>query len=324
MIWERFRRAEPPIEEGAEQPIPLHAYMARVKESYGEESVLFGSDLPSGSLASEPVATEAPQADLGTNEGSGLVSRIADYSGTKDETPSIFIDWRKVAPPSTNGTSQALEVVGPAPITVNEAEVSRHGLSQIFNRVRMAKEAADNRIAGFWANRATARLFEDGNRSRLKKTSMILGGLVVSAAALGLAYKYGGHDAIDGIFGQSKEHANAHGTQAHAALEHSTHLKPEALAPVKPKVTEHPIVTNHLHKVVHHTRAVHEKIGKLTFPGDNIWLHEKANIVKKLGHGANDHIINWATNKVLRLNHISPEQARHLPLGFKFKDPFAN
>lgn len=65
------------------------------------------------------------------------------------------------------------------------------------------------------------------------------------------------------------------------------------------------------------TQKGHKFVTETLSRGDTIWYHAKAH----LGKHANNQEITKYTSKILKLNHLDWEKAKHLAVGFKFKIP---
>ena len=59
---------------------------------------------------------------------------------------------------------------------------------------------------------------------------------------------------------------------------------------------------------------------KLNFRGDTIWYHSQVNLVRQGNQAPSLVQIDTEKNRILELNHLTEEQARHLSIGYEFQE----
>jgi hypothetical protein len=151
-----------------------------------------------------------------------------------------------------------------------------------------------------------------------KRKYLIAGaaGVVGTVAAVGLAYAGMKH----GFSLPSRIPDHEHVQHAHNVVSGPTTSLPDHSAYSPDNIPQSkPAEAPQEHK----TEAVkrifrHERLRKF---GDTLWHHAQLDLKQKLHHDPTNSQVEKLTGKLLKINHISWDKARHLAIGTKFKMP---
>jgi hypothetical protein len=243
-----------------------------------------------------------------SNIGTGSLEALddTDRNSSVPMAPRLEAILPNTAVQAAASEIQSFETATPAPETsetatiIDAEEIGPRGLAKYLRRAKQSIPAAAS---------ALAKTSKDLLTSKEHKTERR------AAAAIGsLAVGYMVHKGIiptpDVFAGHSHEAAPV--PRPHSAA-------PE-LAP-----SLHALTTQlhyHAQPVIEHTAKVVEKVKHyketINYHGDSIWNHVRYDLRAKLGHNPSDSLVQKVTGRVLRANHMSWADARHMLNGRSF------